>query len=460
MKRRTGTLRPPVLIAGIVLALSFIACAGLFPWGERDDFIRVSGTHFMHNGKPYYFGGANFWYGAYLGSPGPTGDRGRLLRELDSLRACGLVNLRVLGASEASYIRRSVKPAIQRSPGVVDDSLLQGLDFLLAAMAERRMHAVLYLNNYWEWSGGMAQYNVWADTLAGVDPDDTSKPGTAFMDFSARFYSSPRANMLYRNYIRMLVTRRNTENGRLYDEDPTIMSWQLANEPRPGANNPKGEQNLPAYYRWIDETAAFIHSLDTNHLVSSGSEGIVAFRWSEECYLEAHSSKQINYLTVHVWPKNWGWFDPERYEETLPESEENARAYLLTHMSLARQLGRPIVLEEFGLARDSGVCAPGSPVTGRNRYFSMLLTLVEDSARAGNPFAGWNVWAWGGEARAIHSDYLWCPGDPFTGDPPQEPQGFNSVFTADYETLAIIREHAWAMMRLGVTDSLRSAAIP
>jgi len=446
-----------LFIVAAIPAFLFSACAVLFPWGKHEDFIRVSGTHFVHDGKPYYFGGTNYWHGCYLGSPGSTGDRPRLLRELDSLNALGMTNLRLLAASEESYIKRSVKPAIQRAPGVYDDSLLQGLDFVLAAMADRKMHAVLYLNNYWEWSGGMAQYNVWAggDTVHPPEPENGFGP---FMEFSATFYANTKANLLFRNFLRSIITRRNTVNGRRYDEDPTIMSWQLANEPRPGTNGPEGEANLAALNRWVDETAGFIHALDSNHLVSAGSEGAVGFRWSSEYFLRQHDSKNIDYLTFHLWPKNWGWFDPDRFEETLPASENNALAYIGTHLALARQLHKPITMEEFGLARDSACCAPGSPVTARDRYLRLILGAVYDSARAGAPFAGWNIWTWGGEGHAMHPDDMWRPGDPFIGDPPQEPQGYNSVFLADRSTLDVIRGAAYAMMGLGMVDTLAVAA--
>ena len=33
---------------------------------------------------------------------------------------------------------------------------------LLAEMGKRQMHAVLYFNNSWEWSGGYGQYLEWA----------------------------------------------------------------------------------------------------------------------------------------------------------------------------------------------------------------------------------------------------------------------------------------------------------
>ena len=441
----------PLLLALIGVVLS--SCAGLFPWGGEEGFVRVRGTHFELDGRPYYYAGSNLWYGCYLGSPGDTGDRERLCRELDSLRSHGLENLRIMAASEESYLKRSVRPAIQRAPGDLNDSLLQGLDYLLAQMAERRMHAVLFLNNYWQWSGGMAQYNVWANGGPGVDPDDTSQGYGKFMAFSARFYSDEKANALFRNFVRTIVTRRNTVNGRVYAEDPTIMSWQLANEPRPGTSGPDGENNLVPFYLWIESTAAYIHSLDTNHLVSSGSEGAVAYRWSDEFSLRLHGSKHIDYVTFHLWPLNWGWFDPVRPEQTLEPSVEKAIGYVRSNIAIAARLGKPLVLEEFGFPRDSAKLAPGTPVSARDRYYGTILGVLEDSAAAGAPIAGSNFWGWGGLAGAAHPDGVWRKGDPFTGDPPQEPQGFNSIFLADTSTIRILHAHAFRMRGLRETAS-------
>jgi len=414
---------------------------------EREDFIRIQEMRFVHKGSPYYFAGTNIWYGGYLGSSGQTGDRPRLLRELDSMHANGIANLRVLAASEESYIRQSVRPAIHLSPGVVDDSLLRGLDFFLAALAERDMHAVLYLGNYWEWSGGMAQYNVWAgDTI--VDPENPAHGWPAFMDFSASFYSNPKATELHRNYIRMIVHRKNSVNGRTYMDDPTIMAWQLANEPRPGVRGAFGEKNLLAFYRWIDETAKFIHSLDTNHLVSAGSEGTIGTLQSEESFLRAFATPHVDYLDFHLWPSNWEWFDPKRWETTIDSAEIKSALYIQQHIKLARTLGKPIVMDEFGLGRDGGEILPGTSTNARNRFYQFVCRLLEDSASAGAPIAGSNFWAWGGSVKAQHPDGMWKRGDPFVGDPPHERQGLNSVFLSDTSTLRIVRNHSGIMRGL------------
>lgn len=425
----------------------FSSCSFIPFLHEQEDFVRVRGTHLMLDGKPYYFTGANMWYGCYIGSPGETGDRPRLLRELDSLQANRIVNLRILAGSEEGYIKRSVRPVIQRNPGEINDSLLQGLDFLLSEMAKRRMRAVLYLNNYWEWSGGMTQYNVWTGAKP-VDPDDTTQGWGAFMDFSASFYANVPAQKIFHEYIQRIITRTNSCNERKYFEDPTIMAWQLANEPRPGKVGVSSEKNLPDFYNWIDQTALFIHSLDTNHLVSSGSEGTVGTLQSSDFFLNSHRTSHIDYLTFHVWPLNWKWFDPKQIEATLPETETKALAYISSHLALARQLNKPVVMEEFGLDRDGGEIRSGTPVTARDRYFRMILEAIHDSAQAGSPIAGSNCWGWGGEAVAIHPDGVWRVGDPFMCDPPHEPQGRNSIFIGDRSTVRILRESATKMLRL------------
>jgi mannan endo-1,4-beta-mannosidase len=436
----------------LVLVLVFAGCSGIWPFIKNDGFVKVDGTHFTHNDHRYYYTGTNMWYGCYLGSPGQTGNRARLLRELDSLQLFGLKNVRILAGSEFSHKIRSVKPAIVCEPGVVDDSLLLGLDFVLSEMAKRNMKAVLYFTNYWEWSGGMSQYVAWADSSRSLDPevDGWGK----FMLYSARFYKNEKANALFLPYVKKIVTRVNAYNGRTYSEDPTIMAWQLANEPRPGAESPEGGSDLPSYYRWIDRTAGYIKSLDTNHLVSSGNEGLAGSLQNEKIYLTAHASTHIDYLTIHVWPLNWGWFNPKKYEETLPGSQEKAIAYIGEHLQFARQLRKPLVMEEFGIGRDTGAFAPGSPTTARDRYYQKIFSVMYDSARAGSPMAGSNFWAWGGEGRTPNADCMWKMGDTFTGDPPQEPQGVNSIFDTDVSTLAILKASARLMHRLGTVDSL------
>lgn len=412
----------------------------------QSGFVRVEGTRFVLDGKPYRFAGANFWYGAYLGAPGDIGDRARLRAELDQLKAAGIDNLRVLALSEASGFKRGVRPAFMARPGEYDERLLQGLDYLLAEMARRDMKAVLYLNNFWQWSGGMAQYVNWATGEPLADPD-ANGDWNGFMQYSARFYAIAEAQRWYRDAIRKLIGRRNSVNGVAYIDDPTVMSWQLANEPRPGSES-EGQPNFAVYRTWIDETAAYIRALAPKQLVSTGSEGSKGSLSDDDLFIIAHASKNVDYLTFHLWPSNWGWIDHKDPAARLESGLATSLAYIDRHIDIAGKLGKPVVLEEFGLNRDGGAYAAASGVAARDHFYRAVYARVLERAQAGDAIAGSNFWAWGGRGRTTRDDYMWKPGDSFTGDPPQEAQGLFSLFDSDASTLSIVSAHARAMRAL------------
>jgi mannan endo-1,4-beta-mannosidase len=430
----------------VCLALCCLMLAFIAPAEARADFVKVNGRHFELGGKPYYFAGANLWYGMYLGSPGATGDRARLTKELDQLAAQGVRNLRVLAISESSALKRAVTPAVLKGPDSADETLWKGLDFLLEEMHKRDMRAVLYLNNFWQWSGGMSQYMAWINLAPVVDPDVTGD-WNAFMDNSAAFYREPRAQEAFRGAIRQLIGRKNSVNGRSYADDPTIMSWQLANEPRPGSDA-HARPHFDVFVKWVDETAAFIKSLAPKQLVSTGNEGWMGTAGSRELFVQSHATRNVDYLTYHMWAPNWQWFNPKNAAATYDDAWKKMQDYLDWHIDTANKMGKPIVLEEFGINRDDGSFNPSATTVYRDRFYRGIFALIERRAAAGDAIAGSNYWAWGGVGRTANQDFMWKAGDSFVGDPPQEPQGLYCVFDSDASTIAIIKAHAGQMARL------------
>jgi mannan endo-1,4-beta-mannosidase len=419
----------------IVVYLIAAACSPT----EEPQFVQVEGTRFVIGGETYKFVGTNFWFGAYLGSPGAEGDRDRLIRELDLLKVTGITNLRILAASEEANHTRALTPSFQNADGEVNEDLLIGLDFLLDEMGKRDMKAVVFMNNFWEWSGGMTVYNEWYGGDPTFDPGESGE-WTRFMNQSAMFYYNDAAQQAWRDYLALVITRTNSINGKRYNDDPVIMSWQLANEPRPG-HGEEAMVNAERFIEWVDQSSAYIKSLAPKQLVSTGNEGTQGSLGSEQIYLDAHRSPNVDYMTFHMWAKNWGWFDANDMEGTFPSSLENAEAYIRQHVEYASMLNKPTVLSEFGLGRDYERFEPGTPVTYRDQYLGFVFGLLEEQMKAGSPVAGTNFWTWGGYGEPQHEDARWRPGDPFVGDPPQEPQGLNSVFAGDESTLAVIRDH-------------------
>ena len=207
---------------------------------------------------------------------------------------------------------------------------------------------------------------------------------------------------------------------------------------------------LAAFYGWVDGTAKQIKSLDPNHLVSTGSEGLMGSVQSAEIFRRAHSFSEIDYLTAHIWPLNWSWIDAKDIAGTHAGATAKVAEYLQQHQALARSIGKPLVIEEFGYPRDGGGYDPEASTRFKDLYYQQIYDSVLTSARTGGPIAGSNFWAWNGEGRAAHGDHRFKPGDTaWLGDPPHEPQGWYGVFDSDASTRAVITAHAKALATVG-----------
>jgi mannan endo-1,4-beta-mannosidase len=416
----------------IILASALCSCAVL---SHNQSFAKVEDGIFNVGGKPVYYIGTNFWYGAILASSGEGGDTLRLIKELDLLKDAGVTNLRVLvGSDGVRGINSKVEPTLQVSPGVYNDTVLKGLDRLMAELAKRDMKAVLYLNNSWEWSGGYSQYLSWSGHGKAPIPNVDGWP--AYIEYVKQFHKCDSCKKLFAAYVRDIVSRTNTITGVAYKDDPVIFSWQIGNEPRAFSN-----ENKEPFAKWIGEVAKLIKSIDPNHMVSTGSEGKHGCEEDMELFEKIHSYPEIDYLNIHIWPYNWKWISSDSVTEKCTTAIDSTRAYIDDHLAIASKLGKPVVIEEFGYPRDKFLFAPGSAVTGRDKYYESVFKYILINAKKRGVLAGCNFWGWGGYAKPNPSNEFWMRGDDYTGDPAQEAQGLNSVFAADSSTIRLIKEY-------------------
>jgi mannan endo-1,4-beta-mannosidase len=426
-----------LLLTGLLFLIA--ACS------SKSDFVKVNNTHFEIADNKYYFLGTNFWYGLNLGSKGAGGDRERLNRELDRLQALGINNLRIMAGSEGPDTEPyRMVPALQKEPGVYNEEVLDGLDYLLHEMRSRNMYAVVCLTNFWNWSGGMAQYIVWSGAADSI-PYPPPHPGGdwgRYQEFTAQFYSNQKAMEMLDNHIRFIVNRKNTYSDLDYKSDPTIMAWELCNEPR-------GLNNIEAYRKWINNTAGLIKNLDPNHLVTIGSEGTTSSSYSGTDPETDHADANIDYLTIHIWVQNWGVYDPQRPDLTFDNAVNYAISYLDQHEEVSKKINKPMVMEEFGISRDLNNHDPNSATIMRDQYYERVFEAVYKMAAADNSImSGCNFWAWAGEGRPRQPEAIWKAGDDFVGDPPHETQGWYSVYDKDSTTNAVIKTYAAKMNAL------------
>ncbi|MCK7482302.1 MAG: hypothetical protein M0C28_38025 [Candidatus Moduliflexus flocculans] len=353
-------------------------------------FVTVADGRFTLGGKPHYFVGANFWQGMNLGVDGPSGDRPRLLRELDRLRDLGVTNLRVMASSEGPNTEPyRMVPALMTAPGEYDGSVLDGLDFLLAEMGKRGLRAVMVLNNFWQWSGGMAQYVSWHEKTPIPYPGDYEK----FIAYSARFYTYPECQDWFRAHIAMLVDRTNPYTGRKYRDDPAVFSWELG-----------------------ERTAALPAELDRRHRPPTSNpstrttwsrpapEGAPPGEPTQDFVQDAQRARRSITSPSTSGPRTGAGtirsgLRPSRPPSRWPPliSEKHAKE--------AEAMGKPLVLEEFGLAREWAAPArtisnPASPTTTKDLYYAALYKLVDGLDRLGRPGHGRQLLGLGGRGQA------------------------------------------------------------
>ena len=84
----------------------------------------------------------------------------------------------------------------------------------------------------------------------------------------------------------------------------------------------------------------------------------------------------------------------------------------------------------------------------KQELYQMMLEAIYKLAQEGQVAAGSNVWSWSGEGRPAEPGTHWEVGQPFTGDPPHEQQGWYSIYADDESTLELLARYAKLMDEL------------
>lgn len=347
-----------------------------------------------------YFIGTNFWYAGRLAQS--ADGLQRLDAELDRLHELGLDNLRVL-ATEGED--------------------LDALEVALDKMDQRGMKAVLFLNNAWQWSYGFPDYLE----RAGLGPQprpETHGYGVYMHDMCA-FCQSKDAIAINHEYVRSIVTR--------FKDHPAIYSWQISNEPRAFSEKWEVKQ---AFVEYIHNTARLIKSIDPDTMVSTGNEGRMGCEGDLDLVRRINDCEAVDYMTIHIWPYNWSWAKADALAEGVENAVQKTEQYIDEHITIARNLGKKMVIEEFGYPRDGFSFSKESTTSGRDAIYACVFNKVVQSSLTGDALLGCNFWGWGGYATPLHE--WWQEGDPYCGDPAQEQQGLNSVFNSDESTVGVI----------------------
>ena len=142
------------------------------------------------------------------------------------------------------------------------------------------------------------------------------------------------------------MTRQNALTNLSYADDPTILAWEIANEPR-CPSDPSGTELLT---EWLGNMSAFIRSIAPRQLIAAGDEGFFNHERAGRNWLFNGSCgvstedilgiPNIDFGTFHMYPDQWAkGQDPRAF----------GQMWIQNHIEAARRASKPIILEEYGL---------------------------------------------------------------------------------------------------------------
>jgi len=121
----------------------------------------------------------------------------------------------------------------------LNETSMKRIDKLIQLCVQQGIRLCIPLCNQYDWCGGISAY-------------EANNGGDMYTIGSV-------ADQRLKNMISQLVNRTNTYTGVKYKDDPAILCWATGNE-------------LAAPDAWVSDLAAYIKSVDPNHLVMDGKE--------------------------------------------------------------------------------------------------------------------------------------------------------------------------------------------
>uniref|UniRef100_A0A6N2JZQ7 mannan endo-1,4-beta-mannosidase n=1 Tax=Salix viminalis TaxID=40686 RepID=A0A6N2JZQ7_SALVM len=271
--------------------------------------------------------------------------------------------------------------ALQVSPGLFNERVFRGLDYVIVEARRNHIRLILSLVNNLVAFGGKNQYVKWAK-VAGVN--------VSLSDDS--FFSNPVIKDYYKAYIKAVVKRKNSLSGVMYSEEPAIFAWELMNEPRCASSS-----SAPVLQAWIAEMAAYIKSLDKRHLVTVGLEGFYGPNttnksevnpgiWAASLgtdFILNSATDNIDFASVHAYPDSW-----------IPHADFEAKTNYLSNWVDSHiidgdfVLRKPVLFTEVGSIWDEDE----KGVHKRDVLLKIVYDKVYESAKKRQAGAGALIW--------------------------------------------------------------------
>ncbi|MBN2801506.1 MAG: cellulase family glycosylhydrolase [Deltaproteobacteria bacterium] len=384
------------IVSVILLSLTGFSCSSK----NKVSFVKSNGENLTLNGKKFFFSGGNSYSMLYSKEDAD--------KQFATAKSLGLNVIRLWGFWNMEFDKADIDKGkiLQPEPMKFSENGWKKLDYVIYLAGKNNIKLIIPLLNNWSEFGGTETYMRWAGIDIPELPESFYKRGEVLKKIRPKFWKSKKAQKLYLNYVKYILNRKNSYTGVLYKNEPSIMIWEVMNEPRygPWSNTKAGSESVRD---WISTAADYIKSIDSNHLVATGEEGfldnsdtkikssVYPFNGATgegSSFVLNSAIKSIDVLGFHMWPFQWslwGTSDQDFGKDMVgeyPDLSKFAEDWVKEHKRIASKLKKPIYLGEFGfqiLRRE------GSDISDRNKIIESAYQQAIKNKLSGLAF--WNL---------------------------------------------------------------------
>jgi len=243
----------------------------------------------------------------------------------------------------------------------INGKAVHKLYYVIKKAEDYNIKLIFAFTNFEQDFGGMAwyvqKYMEKFEGIKNINLKEDFKKGGKYAFRKIQFYWNPKIKEAYKFYVSSLLNSYNPLTKRLIKNEPSIMGWDLSNEPHT-IDNAESANKGNAAYGWLNEMANFVHGIAPNHLITTGEEGYMAesntrtiapYQWIDDGtkgvdYAKNRWIKNIDFITIHAYPDRWRADDGDA-RVALEWGRNN---FFKKRADLAKAANKPLVMEEYG----------------------------------------------------------------------------------------------------------------
>ncbi|KAJ0426774.1 glycoside hydrolase superfamily [Aspergillus carlsbadensis] len=295
--------------------LSTIASMALAaPCARQNVNPSVDGLSFVIDGKSGYFPGTNAYWLPFLTKNADVDTTMGHIAEagLKILRVWGFNDVTTVPANGTVYFQHHADGVSTINTGEFG---LERLDYVVKAAEKEGVKLIIPFVNNWDDYGGM---NAYVKGYGGSD--------------KTSWYTDAKIQSAYQAYVKAVVSR--------YIKSTAILAWELGNEPRCSSCD------TSVINKWATATSKFIKSIDPNHLVALGDEGMGLKGGSDYPYTNSEGNDfalnlaipDIDFGTLHLYTTDWG-----------VSNNSWGNQWVENHAAICKTASKPCLFEEYGI---------------------------------------------------------------------------------------------------------------